>query len=90
METSRVTSQGQVTIPASIRKSYGLGGGATIEWIEQDGVLIVKRRDTVTFEEMRKNIFPNGVPKPKYATKEEAITAYILEKHGPKVKRARG
>lgn len=40
---SRLTSQGQVSIPAEVRRRLGLGPGSVIEWDQQDGLLVVRK-----------------------------------------------
>jgi len=43
METSRLSSKGQVTIPKVIREAIGLEPGNLIGYEVQDGVIIVTR-----------------------------------------------
>jgi AbrB family looped-hinge helix DNA binding protein len=44
--TSKVTSKGQVTIPADIRKSLGLEDGTNVIFLElEDGVLIKSEKN---------------------------------------------
>ena len=40
---SRVTSQGQISLPSSVRKRLGVGPGSVIEW-DEDGEQIVVRK----------------------------------------------
>ena len=40
---SKLTSQGQVSVPAAVRRQLGLGPGAILEWVEEDGRIIVRR-----------------------------------------------
>ena len=40
---SRVTAQGQISVPAAVRQKLGVGPGSTLEW-DQDGEKIVVRR----------------------------------------------
>ncbi len=39
---SRMTGQGQISVPALVRRRYGLGPGAELSWDEVDGVLVLK------------------------------------------------
>lgn len=79
---SRITSQGQISIPAEIRKRLGVGPGSTIESDEQDGQILVKRSRKCTSQEIHKILFPNGPPK-RGSLKElkEGIASYIDEQH---------
>jgi AbrB family looped-hinge helix DNA binding protein len=40
MESSYVTSKGQLVIPAKIRKKYGIRQGTRVNFIEKDGELV--------------------------------------------------
>jgi AbrB family looped-hinge helix DNA binding protein len=40
---TKITAQGQISIPAEIRRSLGVGPGSVLEW-EQDGERVVVRR----------------------------------------------
>ena len=40
---SKVTAQGQISIPAEVRRRLGVGPGSVLEW-DQDGEQIVVRR----------------------------------------------
>lgn len=79
---SKVTSQGQISIPAEVRKRLGVGPGAMLEWDEKDGQIVVRRKGKYTWEEMRRILFPNGPPK-RRSLKElkKGIEEYIDERH---------
>jgi len=59
---SKLTAQGQISVPAVIRKKLGLGPGSVLEWDEQDGRIVVRKAGRFTFEDMRRVLFPNGPP----------------------------
>ena len=40
---SKITSQGQVSIPARIRRKLGLTPGSTVEWCDRGSEVIVRR-----------------------------------------------
>ncbi|HIE94217.1 MAG TPA: AbrB/MazE/SpoVT family DNA-binding domain-containing protein, partial [Acidobacteria bacterium] len=40
---SRVTAQGQISVPAKVRRRLGVGPGSVLEW-DEDGEQIVVRR----------------------------------------------
>jgi AbrB family looped-hinge helix DNA binding protein len=44
MQVSRMSRKGQIVIPASIRKKYGLKEGEKLIFIEQDKQIIIKPR----------------------------------------------
>jgi AbrB family looped-hinge helix DNA binding protein len=40
---SKLTAQGQISVPAEIRKKLGVGPGSVLEWDEQNDEVIVRR-----------------------------------------------
>ena len=40
---SKLTSQGQVSVPMAVRRALGLAPGSSIEWREVDGIVTVQR-----------------------------------------------
>jgi antitoxin PrlF len=79
---SKVTSQGQISVPAEVRKRLGVGPGSTLEWDEHDGQIVVRRVKKYTSKEIHKILFPNGPPK-RRTLKElrEGISHYIRDRH---------
>jgi len=60
---SKVTAQGQISVPAAVRKRLGVGPGSVLEWEERDGEVVVRRAGKFTFEDIRRKLFPKGPPK---------------------------
>ena len=79
---SKLTAQGQISVPADVRKRLGIGPGSVIEWDEEDGKIVVRRKGKYTSEDIRRALFPDGPPK-RASIKEmkEGIRQYIMEKH---------
>jgi AbrB family looped-hinge helix DNA binding protein len=42
VETAYVTSKGQLVIPASLRKRYGIKAGTKVHFIERDGEIVIQ------------------------------------------------
>jgi AbrB family looped-hinge helix DNA binding protein len=57
---SRVTSQGQISVPLEIRRKLGVGPGALLEWDEDGDRVIVRRAGRFTSEEVHRVLFPDG------------------------------
>ncbi len=79
---SKITAQGQISVPAEIRKKLGLSPGSTIEWEERDGEVVVRKAGRHTLDDAHKALFPDGPP-PRKSLKElkEGIRQHIREKH---------
>ncbi len=83
---SKITSQGQISVPAVVRKKLGLTPGATIEWDEdeENGKVTVKRSGTYSFEDIRKALFKDKAPPKRRSLKElkDGIGDYMRERYG--------
>jgi antitoxin PrlF len=79
---SKLTSQGQISVPADVRKKLGIGPGSTIEWVEEGDKIVVRRAGKYTFEDIRKVLFPDGQPK-RASVKQmkEAIGSGVAERY---------
>jgi AbrB family looped-hinge helix DNA binding protein len=79
---SRLTAQGQVSVPAEVRKRLGIGPGSVIEWDQEGDKLVVRRATKYTMEDLHKALFPRGAPAPKSEKDlREGIRAHIRKKH---------
>jgi AbrB family looped-hinge helix DNA binding protein len=79
-QRSKITAQGQTSVPAEIRKTLGVGAGSTIEWVEESGRVFVRRAGGYTFEDIHKVLFPDGPPAKRVDVKE-AIAKYVRERY---------
>ena len=79
---TRITSQGQVSVPAAIRRKLGVAPGSTLQWTLRGDEVVVKRRSAVTSLEMHKALFPDGPPKPiSLKQMKEAIRQRMRDKY---------
>lgn len=60
---SKLTAQGQISVPAEVRKKLGVGPGSILEWIEMDDVVVVRRAGRLGWDDVRQALFPEGPPK---------------------------
>lgn len=78
---SRLTSQGQISVPAEIRKKLGVGPGAVIEWEEQDDRIVVRRAGRYTSEDVHAALFPREPGGRGTVDIKEAIRKAIRRRH---------
>jgi antitoxin PrlF len=79
---SRVTSQGQVSVPVEVRRRLGVTAGSVLEWAEDDGQIVVRRAGAHTSEDVHRALFPEGAPQPRTAEQlKDGIRQYIRKKH---------
>ncbi len=79
---SRVTAQGQISIPAEVRRLLGLSPGTVLEWDAEGDTIIVRRARRYTSEEIHEALFPDGPPaRRSLGELKEGIRAYMRERH---------
>ena len=61
---SKLTAQGQISVPAKVRRKLGVGPGSVLEWDDDGDKVVVRRAGRYTSEEVHRSIFPTP-PKPK-------------------------
>jgi AbrB family looped-hinge helix DNA binding protein len=80
--SSRLTSQGQISVPAEIRRKLGLGPGAVLEWREVDGEIVVRRAGRYTTADVHAALFPDGLPAGrKPVDVKAALKEYARRRH---------
>jgi antitoxin PrlF len=59
---SRLSAQGQISVPAEVRKRLGIRPGSVIEW-ELDGEkVVVRRANKYAVQDTHSALFPKGPP----------------------------
>jgi antitoxin PrlF len=79
---SKVTAQGQISIPAHVRQKLGIGPGSVLEWDDEGGKIVVRRAGKYTSEDIRKALFPKSSPRKKTLDElKEGIRTYVKKRH---------
>ena len=66
---SKVTEQGQISVPVDIRRKLGIGPGSILEWEEEGDKIIVRRAGRFSSEDIHQALF--GARKPQTRTVDE-------------------
>jgi antitoxin PrlF len=79
---SKLTAQGQISVPAEIRKKLGVGPGSIIEWDEKNDEVIVRRAGSHTSVDVHEALFAGSIPKRDASPNvKEGIRKHIRQKH---------
>ena len=78
---SKVTAQGQISVPAEIRRLLGVGPGAVLEWDEEDGKIVVRRIGQHTSKEISVTLFPSGAKRKSTEELKEGIKKNIRARY---------
>ena len=54
---SKLTAQGQVSVPAPIRRKLGVGPGAILEWDAEGDQVVVRRVGRFSFVDVQQALF---------------------------------
>ena len=81
---SKLTAQGQISIPAKIRQRLGVGPGSILEWDDEDGRVVVRRAGRYTSEEIHRALFTRPPRLRSVAEMKDGIRRHIRRR------RARG
>ena len=78
---SRITSQGQISIPVSIMRQFGLAPGSVVTWNTLEGHLIIEKTGQYSLEEIKAVLkLPKGIHKSDEAIRE-GLQARVKAKH---------
>ena len=79
---SKLTAQGQISIPAEIRRKLGLSPGSVLEWDQEGESIVVRRAGKYSSEDIHKSLFPKGTPKARSIEEMKAgIGADVRKRH---------
>jgi len=79
---SKVTAQGQISVPAGVRRRLGIVPGSILEWEEDGENVVVRRSARFTSEDIHRAVFPDGPPKPhSLEDMKEGIKRRVRERY---------
>lgn len=77
---SRLTAQGQISVPAKVRRRLGVGPGSVLEWDEEGEKVVVRRAGGYTSQDVHRALFPKP-PRPRRLDQlKEGVRRYIRER----------
>src|SRR6185312_10081118 len=78
---SKLTAQGQISVPAEVRQRLGVGPGSVLEWDEQDEQVVVRRAGRYSSEEVHRALFPTAPSVERRVDVKDAIRKYVRKTH---------
>ena len=79
---SKVTAQGQISIPKDVRKRLGIGPGSVLEWEQEGDKMVVRRAGRFHSEEIHWELFGGKKP-PKQGIEvlKEGIREHVRKRY---------
>jgi AbrB family looped-hinge helix DNA binding protein len=80
---SKLTAQGQISVPARIRRKLGVGPGSILEWDDEGEQVVVRRAGRFSSLDIHRSLFAKA---PRHATLRQLKDAIA---HDVRKRRAR-
>lgn len=79
---SKVTAQGQISVPAKVRRKLGIGPGTILEWHEEGESIVIRRAGRYTSEDVHRALFPRQPPEARTVEEMNAgVRRYMKKRH---------
>ena len=79
---SKLTAQGQISVPMDVRRKLGLGPGSVLEWDEDGDRIFVRRVARFSSADIHAAVFAGKNPDPHtIAELKEGIRRYARKRH---------
>jgi AbrB family looped-hinge helix DNA binding protein len=79
---SKLTAQGQISVPAEVRRKLGVGPGSVLEWEQEGDRIVVRRAGRFSSEEIHQALFGSTkVKKRSLAELNEGLRGYARKRY---------
>ena len=79
---SKLTAQGQISVPAQVRRKLGVGPGSVLEWDESGEQVVVRKAGRYSSEDVHRALFPEKPPAPRSLSElKDGVRQYIRKRH---------
>jgi AbrB family looped-hinge helix DNA binding protein len=79
---SKVTAQGQISVPSEVRRQLGLGPGSVLVWEWRDGEFVVRRAGKCSSEDIHSALFGGSRSvRGKPVDAKAGIRKYMRQRH---------
>jgi len=79
---SKITAQGQISVPIDVRRRLGIGPGCVLEWEEEGNKIVVRRAGRFSSEDIHKALFGTKTPAPRsLGDLKEGVPRYARKRY---------
>jgi len=78
---SRLTAQGQISVPVEVRRRLGLGPGALLEWDAEGDRVVVRRAGRYGSEDLHRVLFAREPRARSLKEMDEGIRQAVRARH---------
>jgi AbrB family looped-hinge helix DNA binding protein len=78
---SKVTAQGQISVPLGVRRKLGIGPGSVLEWEEDGDKIVVRRAGRFSSEDIHQALFAATPETRSIAELKEGVRRNVRKRH---------
>ena len=79
---SKLTAQGQISVPAEVRRKLGIGPGSVLEWDESGEQVVVRKAGRYSSEDVHRALFADKPPVARsLGALKDGIRRHIRKRH---------
>ena len=78
---SKLTAQGQISVPAEVRRKLGIGPGSLLVWDSEDEKIVVRRAGRYTSQDVHRALFASPPQRRTVVELKEGIRQYVQGRH---------
>jgi len=78
---SKLTAQGQISVPATIRRKLGVGPGSVLEWEAEGERVVVRRAGRFTSDDIHRALFAKTPRKRTLRELKEGPRRYVQARY---------
>lgn len=78
---SKITAQGQVSVPARVRQRLGVGPGSVLEWEEDGDRIVVRKAGRYSSRDIHRELFSEAPEPRSLADLKAGIRQHTKRRH---------
>ena len=78
---SKLTAQGQISVPAEIRRRLGIGPGSVLEWDEDGDRVVVRKAGRFSSEDVHRALFSAAPKSRTLAELKAGARQHVKKRH---------
>jgi AbrB family looped-hinge helix DNA binding protein len=78
---SRLTAQGQISVPAEVRRQLGIGPGSVLEWERVGRQMLVRRAGTFSSQDVHRALFARVPAKRSLEELRRGRAEFVRKRH---------
>ena len=79
---SKLTAQGQISVPMDVRRKLGVGPGSVLEWEQEGDTIVVRRAARFSSADIHDAVFGGRKPRTRtVAERKEGIRDYARKRY---------